>query len=220
VARTRQGSLLSRAPLAAVLAAGALLVALLAGCGGSTATADDPFTGYWIGGGATGMKLVHIVKDGEAYKVYANPDYQAPAPKVEGDALVIDAHAVKMTLVPAGADALTLELSGSALKKPQTTAMKRVSQAQYADAATGFGLDALRRGLVMWKAGGAKNYPPAAEVTPTGMLSKMIAWPNNLFTGQPMQPRESQGDYTYKRLDGGKGYSLVGYLSDGKTIGK
>ena len=35
-----------------------------------------------------------------------------------------------------------------------------------------------------------------------------------------MGPGTSKGDYIYKRLDGGKSYSLVAYLSDGTTIGK
>ena len=58
------------------------------------------------------MKLVHIVKDGDTYKVLANPDYEAPAPTREDDALVVDTHAVTMSLTPAGTDKLTLELSG------------------------------------------------------------------------------------------------------------
>jgi hypothetical protein len=218
VAEARRRTARARSALLAALAAAALLFVLLAGCGGSTE--DDPFAGYWIGGDAAGMRLVLVVKDGDSYKVLANPDYEAPAPTLEGDALVIDAHAVKMSLVPAGTDELTLKLTGSALKKPQTTQLKRVTETQYADAATGFGLNAIRRGLAMWKAGGAKKYPPPAEVKPTGMLGKMIAWPNNLFTGQPMQPGESEGDYTYKQLDGGRKYSLVGHLSDGSTVGE
>ncbi len=48
----------------------------------------------------------------------------------------------------------------------------------------------------------------------------MIAWPKNLFTNAPMQSGDANGDYTYKLLDGGKSYSLVGHLSDGSTIGK
>jgi hypothetical protein len=48
----------------------------------------------------------------------------------------------------------------------------------------------------------------------------MMAWPNNLFTGQPMEPGTSKGDYTYKQLDGGRKYSLVGHLSDGSTVGE
>jgi hypothetical protein len=52
------------------------------------------------------------------------------------------------------------------------------------------------------------------------MLGKMIDWPNSLFTNQPMQPGTGPGDYQDKPLDGGKSYSLVGYRSDGSTIGK
>ena len=52
------------------------------------------------------------------------------------------------------------------------------------------------------------------------MLAQMIRWPTNMFTGQPMQPGQDKGDYTYARLDGGKKYSLVAHLSDGSTIGK
>lgn len=224
MARTPRGSTLAPSSPAALIAAGALLVALtvmaLAGCDSPALSAKDPLAGYWIGGGATGMKLVHVVKDGDTYAIYANPDYPAPSPTMKGDSLVIDAHAVKMTLTPAGTDKLTHELSGSALEKPQTTTLGRVSETQYAEAATSFGLDAIRRGLKMWMAGGAKKYPPPSEVTATGMLGQMMAWPNNLFTGQPMQPGKNPGDYVYKSLDAGKKYSLIGYLSDGSTIGE
>ncbi len=204
----------------ALLALLALLVAaaLLGGCGGSAE--DDPFEGFWIGGGATGMKLVHIVRDGDAYKVFANPDYEAPAPTMKGEALVVETHAATMSFLPAGTDKLTMDLSGDAFDAPEQTELKRVSETQYADAAVGFGLSSIQRALAMWKEGGGKKYPPASEVTPTGVLSQMVSWPTNLFTGEPMQPRESKGDYTYKLVAGGKQYSLIGYLSDGSTIGK
>ena len=73
----------------------------------------------------------------------------------------------------------------------------------------------------MWKAGGGKQYPPADEVTPSGMLGQ-----DDPLAEQPVHRpahaarRTSKGDYTYERLDGGKKYSLKGYLSDGSTIGK
>jgi len=36
-----------------------------------------------------------------------------------------------------------------------------------------------------------------------------------------MQQGTARGEYTYEQTNGGKGFSLVGYLSDGtKTIGK
>ena len=208
------------AVLAVTLVAAALAVAAVAGCGSPALSGDDPLAGYWIGGGASGMRLVHIVKEGDSYRVFANPDYEPPAPTLKNGALVVKTHSVVMSLIPAGTDKLDLEYSGDMFKTPETIAMKRVDQATYADAATGFGIDALRKGLAMWKSGGGKEYPPVEEMSATGMLGKMIAWPNNLFTGQPMQVGDGEGDFTYKLLDGGKKYSLVGHLSDGKTIGE
>ncbi len=148
------------------------------------------------------------------------PGLQGARAAQKDGALVIDTHAVKLTLSPAGTDKLTFELCGETFKTPKTTALKRVSETQYDDAAVSLGLTSIRNGLAKWKAGGGKTYPPAPEVSPAGALGQMMAWPNNLFTGQPMGPGTSKGDYIYKRLDGGKSYSLVAYLSDGTTIGK
>jgi hypothetical protein len=196
------------------------LVAALAGCGGPAEGGEDPLAGYWIGGGESGMRLVHVVKNGDSFKVFANPDYEAPDPALKDGALVVDTHAVVMSLIPAGTDRLDLELSGEMFDTPEISALKRVDETPYADAATGLGINALHDGLAAWKAGGGKEYPPASEMTPDGSLAKMIAWPNNLFTGQPMQPGDGEGDFTYELLDGGKKYSLVGHLSDGTTIGE
>lgn len=208
------------AALLLALLAAALLAATLAACGGSPKTAEDPLAGYWVGGDSQGMTLVHVAKEGDVYTVYANPDYKAPAPTLKDGALVIDTHSVKLTLSPAETDKLTFELSGETFKTPKTTVLKRVSETQYDDAAVSFGLTSIRTGLAKWKAGGGNKYPPAPEVSPTGALGQMMSWPNNLFTGEPMGPGTSKGDYTYKQLDGGKSYSLVAYLSDGSTIGK
>jgi hypothetical protein len=205
--------------LLAIVAAAAL-GAVVAGCGGSSAS-SDPLVGYWVGGGqGPQMTLVQIQKDGGTYKVLANPNVPTGEAKKESDSLIVDTHAVVMRFTPAAGDKLDLQFTGQMFKKPVTMTLARTDQTGYADAATAYGVVAIRRGLAMWKAGGGKAYPPAGEVTPAGMLSKMIGWPVNMFTGQPMQPSKDKGDYTYTRLAGGKKYSLVGYLSDGSTIGK
>jgi len=217
--RLRRGPLV----LLAVVAA-ALVAAALTGCGtsgGGSSASSDPLVGYWVGGGkGAQMTLVQIQKNGETYKVLANPDVPAGDAKKEGDTLVVDTHVVKLTFSPQAADELALEFTGDMFKKPVTVNLSRTDQNGYADAATAYGLVAIRRGLAMWKAGAGKKYPPPGEVTPAGMLAKMIRWPTNMFTGQPMQPGTGKGDYTYAQLDGGTGYSLVAYLSDGSTIGK
>ena len=55
---------------------------------------------------------------------------------------------------------------------------------------------------------------------PDGVLAKMIAWPVNLFTGDPMAQDASAGNFSYRQVAGGKKYSLRAYLSDGSTIGE
>ena len=194
-----------------------------AGCAStpSSTSSSDPLVGYWVGGGkGSQMTLVQIRKNGSAYQVLANPAVPAGDAKKRGDSLVVDAHVVKLTFTPQPGDQLALEFGGDMFKKPVTVKLSRTDQTGYADAATAYGLVAIRRGLGMWKAGGGKTYPPPGEVTPSGMLAKMIRWPTNMFTGQPMQPGNDKGDYTYSQLDGGQAYSLVAHLSDGSTIGK
>ena len=221
MADARRDHIRAKGALLAALAAAALLIAVLAGCGGSgdSAAADDPFVGDWIGAGKTQMTLIQIANDGGKYIVLANPDVPVGDAEEKDGSLVVDSHAVVMTFTPVSADKLTLEFTGEMFKQPQGVSLKRVDETKYADAATAYGVSVIKRGLAMWKAGGGKKYPPPKEVTPTGMLAQMIRWPNNLFAGKPMQPAESEGDYTYTLLPGGKKYSLVGHLSDGSTVG-
>ncbi len=167
------------------------------------------------------MTLVQIGKDEDGkYIVLANPDQPAGEAVREGDSLVVDTHAVVMRFTPAPDDRLSLEFSGDMFEQPASATLKRTDATQYADAAVGYSIAQIQRGLEMWKAGGGKKYPPPKEVTASGLLGQMIRWPNNLFTGQPMQPGQSEGDYAYKQVAGGKKYSLKGYLSDGSTIGE
>jgi hypothetical protein len=220
VADARRDHIRTRGALFAALVA-ALLIAVLAGCGGSgdSAAVDDPFVGNWIGAGKTQMTLIQIAKDGGKYIVRANPDVPVGDAEEKDGSLVVDSHAVVMTFTPVSADKVTLAFTGEMFKQPQGVSLKRVDETEYADAATAYGVSVIKRGLAMWKAGGGKTYPPPKEVTPTGALARMIRWPSNLFAGEPMQPAESEGDFTYSLLAGGEKYSLIGHLSDGGTVG-
>ena len=208
--------------LAALLGAAALAL-LLAACGGGTSesSSSDPLVGYWIGTGKGGqMTMIQIHKDGDTYKVLSNPDTDAGTAEKVGDGLVIDTHVVKLTFTPMPQDKLDLQFTGEMFKQPVNVTLSRVTETEYNDGAVAYGLVAIRRGLAMWKAGGGKEYPPVKEVTPTGMLSQMISWPPNLFTGGPMVPEASTGNFVYAPTKGGKSYTLKGYLSDGSTLGK
>lgn len=208
----------------AALVAAALLAVTLAACGGGgeTTASEDPLVGYWIGGGGQGgqMTMLQIAKDGDTYTVKSNPDQPMGEVKKDGQDLVVDTHVVSIRITPVSQDKLGLEFSGEMFKEPQTVELSRVTEAAYKDGAVAYGLLLIRRGLAMWKAGGGKQYPPAKEVMPDGMLAKMIAWPVNLFTDGPMVQDASTGNFSYRQLAGGKKYSLKAYLADGSTIGK
>jgi hypothetical protein len=209
--------------LVAVLAA-ALLAVTLAACGssgGGSEASDDPLVGYWIGAGkGAQMTMLQIKKEGDTYTVLSNPDQSMGEVKQEGGDLVVDTHVVEVRISSLPQDKLRLEFTGEMFKTPQTMELSRVDQQQYKDGAVAYGLVAIRRGLAMWKAGGGKEYPPAKEVMPDGMLAKMISWPVNLFTNGPMVQDASTGNFFYAPTDGGKDYSLKAYLSDGSTIGR
>jgi len=71
---------------------------------------------------------------------------------------------------------------------------------------------------MMWARGGGQKFPPPNEVNSNGLLGKMVMpWPVNMFSGQPMQPGDNKGDYTYTLMSGGRQFTLVGHLSDGST---
>jgi hypothetical protein len=217
VAERRRRRLRATLISAALATALLTLAVLVAGCGGGTAS--DPLAGYWIGGAKTTPILVHVVKDGDTYSVRANPDTPLGATTKNGDALVIATHAVTMTFAPGAGDKLTVTLSGDAFKtKQQILTLQRVDETRYADAAVKYGLAAIRRGLMMWARGGGQKFPPPNEVNSNGLLGKMVMpWPVNMFSGQPMQPGDNKGDYTYTLMSGGRQFTLVGHLSDGST---
>lgn len=209
--RAARALLIASALLGFVLAA-----AFVAACGGSAA--NDPLAGYWLGGTKAKPVLVHIVKDGGTYSARANPDTPLGAATKDGASLVIDTHAMKMTFAPGAQDTLTVTLAGEALKKGRVLTLRRVDETQYADAAVESGVAAIRRGLMMWIGGGGTKLPPPNEINVNGALGKMVfPWPTNMFNGQPMQPSDNKGDYTYTLTDGGKQFTLVGHLSDGST---
>jgi len=207
-------------PILIVLAAAVLAAVAATACGGATVAADDPLVGFWLGGGsADQMTMIQVGRSGSDYIVLADPDAPAGDAVKKGDSLVIESHAVTMTLQPAGADELALTFSGEMFATPHSVVLRRVTRTRYADASVAQGIAVLRRGLAMWKAGGAETYPPADEVAADGLLAQMVRWPSNPFTGGPMGTGTGPGEYTYKLLDGGRKYALTGHLSDGRTVG-
>src|SRR5450756_237084 len=76
----------------------------------------------------------------------------------------------------------------------------------------------LQVGVITWATNNNNLYPTPAEVSEgSGVASYVDPWPTNPYTGQPMKPGTQPGDYTYEQLNGGAGYKLTGYISNGLT---
>ena len=78
----------------------------------------------------------------------------------------------------------------------------------------------LQVAVITWSTNNNNLYPPPADVTQTGAIasySSVDPWPTNPYTGLPMKPGTSPGDYTYQQLNGGAGYQLTGYIANGLT---
>jgi hypothetical protein len=77
----------------------------------------------------------------------------------------------------------------------------------------------LQIGVLSWAADHGGLFPPVNGVTAAGEIGALVdPWPDNAFTGAPMQPGSAPGDYTYEQLDAGQAYRLTGYLTDGATV--
>ena len=76
----------------------------------------------------------------------------------------------------------------------------------------------LQTGVITWATNNNNLYPTPTDVTQTGGVATYVdPWPANPYTGQPMKPGTQPGDYTYEQLNGGAGYKLTGYVSNGLT---
>ena len=77
----------------------------------------------------------------------------------------------------------------------------------------------LQTGVITWATNNNNLYPTPADVSEAGGITSYVdPWPTNPYTDQPMKPGTQPGDYTYEQLNGGAGYKLTGYISNGTTF--
>jgi hypothetical protein len=72
----------------------------------------------------------------------------------------------------------------------------------------------LQRSIEAWAAAHAGVYPEAGTVTKTAFGAGYV-WPVNPWTGAEMVAGDGLGDFLYKQVDGGRGYSLQVKLTSG-----
>jgi len=79
-------------------------------------------------------------------------------------------------------------------------------------------IDKLQVGVITWATNNNNLYPTPTDVSEAGGIATYVdPWPANPYTGQPMKPGTEPGDYIYEQLNGGAGYKLTGYISNGLT---
>ncbi|MCX6363370.1 MAG: hypothetical protein NTW58_04230, partial [Actinobacteria bacterium] len=101
---------------------------------------------------------------------------------------------------------------------PSPTASPSTSPSAGADQQVIDAIVKLQTGVITWATNNNNLYPSPADVTQTGGVATYVdPWPANPYTGQPMKPGTQPGDYTYEQLNGGAGYKLTGYISNGLT---
>ena len=94
--------------------------------------------------------------------------------------------------------------------------LARQSQTNRAkDSAVKEGIHSIQVGIQSWAVDHHDRYPKPSTVDRKGLGAYVDDWPFNPFTGTVMQPGTHRGDYTYRVVDGGRSFRLIGHLSNG-----
>ena len=88
------------------------------------------------------------------------------------------------------------------------------------DAAVKGGVHNIELGIASYAIDHADIYPATGQVSLSSLVDAggkpyVDNWPNNPWTGAPMQNASSNGDYTYTQTGGGAGFTLAGHMTTG-----
>ena len=73
--------------------------------------------------------------------------------------------------------------------------------------------------IQQWALDHGNVYPAAEMVVPGDQLAGYTDdWPASPLTGQPMVSGSGPGNYSYRQLQGGQGFTLTGYGVDGSPL--
>lgn len=81
------------------------------------------------------------------------------------------------------------------------------------------GAHSIQTGIQTWAVENGDTYPQPDEVSLNGGVARYVdPWPTNPWTGGPMEPGTSRGDYRYEVTPDGFGYGLIVFLSNGEAL--
>jgi hypothetical protein len=243
-ARARARALIAKRAFAVARAAALILAAAsaagaLGACGGEEA--GGSYAGFWRAADVAlaDCTLVKVWEDGDAYLVRV--DYEVPRPAAPGGGgLRVEADGSATVSPGAGDDdaldaacelvlrrgTLVLVRAGAGAS-PLEVVLQPVAEAAYEEELAALCDDRVRTELMELAAAvqawaeGHGGRPPAAELLVpgsefAGSLARLgLGWPTNPFTAEPMRAGDGPGDFAYSTT--GRGFELVGYLSDGEA---
>ena len=211
------------------------------GTGGASpeATTSD-LTGFWVLAGEQTIApeaMIRVAATGDGYLVEPQSwqgTHWSTATR-DGDALTMEAtgpngdtyvvrlepsgEMAKLTIGPAEGDGqplFTADLARPAGDYADLAAQFEGTLAEANETAVKESIHALQIAVQSWIVDHNDKAPPVDEVRPGGEFETSIdQWPTNPYTGDPMEPGDAPGDYTYERLDSGQGYRLSGHLEGG-----
>jgi hypothetical protein len=240
--RTRHAPVALMATMLAILL-GALMAAGC-GDKATTAASPEPtsadLTGYWMFAGETGVApetMIRVTAADDGFRVEPSSWQGIRWSKAskDGDALVAEAtgpggetyiarlepvgEMAKLSVSPAQGDGqplFTADLARPSGDYDDLAAQFEEILASAHEAAVKEGIHGLQVAVQSWMVDHGDKAPPVDEVRPGGGLEDYIdQWPVNAYTGAPMGPGDAPGDYTYERLDAGRGFRLSGHLEGG-----
>ncbi len=203
------------------------VVTVVAACGGRSGGSGAEFTGFWTATEPdSGWTIgVHIERQGDSF-VVAVGEATGVAAELKNGKL----SAGRMAFTTTG-DKLVGTMSDDSGRTVETLTFAPASAEQFEAAVASFhkavtdqaakeGIHTLQVGVTQWAVDHHDRYPPVSEVTVDGLGPRnyVDSWPTNPYTGRPMKLGKSAGDFTYRQVDGGAGFRLVGYGEGGSVV--
>jgi hypothetical protein len=240
--RTRRRALARASAVLAIVLVASLAVGCGGNASEATdaATSTADLTGFWEFAGEQSLApvpMIRVTSTADGYLVEPSSWEGISWSQVsqDGDALTTTttgpggetflvrlepaAHGAKLTISPASGDGQPIysaDLARPSGDYADLAAQFETSLEQGRRTAVKEGIRTLQIGVQSWLVDHNDTWPPVDVVQPGGSLKTYLdAWPENPYTGGPMEPGKDPGQYTYERLDSGRSYRLTGHFEGG-----
>jgi hypothetical protein len=208
-----------------------------------TPTAGEPYVGYWRVGDAmsSAYHYLEVLKGAQGYQASWSGERPFPAPLKNGRLVLQRLHETPTqggALVTSGLElawengTLILYTKPESMIPWQRQPLRRLTEDAYLKGVTAFADEVTREScqnlafaVDQWTSRRGLGPPALSQMRPGSAFDRWLVklfrpatwvWPQNPFTGEPMQNSTRPGDFTYV-ANGGE-WTMKGHLSDGTTF--